>query len=385
MLMPATDRPMNFNAGPAALPRAVLERCREELLDFDGSGLSVMEHSHRGASYERAHRRTTARLRSLINIPDGGGAQGYDVLYVQGGASHQFAMVPLNLLPAGSTAGYVVTGSWGERAVAEAKALAATGGGEARVVANTVPSKGDNALRRLPWPGEARSSVGDTYVHLTTNETIDGVQFATAPGASMPDFGPAPVVADMSSDIAWRRVDVRQFGLAYAGAQKNLGPSGVTVVIIRRDLVEAGRADIPTILQYRTFAKHDSLYNTPPTFAIYLMGLVLEWIEGLGGLDVIEARNRAKAAAIYDAIDASPAFYRCPVEVGSRSLMNVTFRLPTPEAETRFLAEASAQGMTGLAGHRSVGGIRASLYNAVEPAWAQALASLMRDHAMRHG
>jgi phosphoserine aminotransferase len=294
-------------------------------------------------------------------------------------------MVPLNLLPTGGTAAYVVTGAWGQRAVAEATALAATRGGEARMVANTVPGKGDVSPRRLPRNGEARSAVGDRYLHLTTNETIDGVQFATAPGSTMPDFGPAPVVADMSSDIAWRRVDVRQFGVAYAGAQKNLGPSGVTVVIIRRDLVEVGRADIPTIFQYRTFAKHDSLYNTPPTFAIYLMGLVLEWMEGIGGLDVIEARNRAKAAAIYDAIDAAPGFYRCPVEFGSRSLMNVTFRLPTPESEVRFLGEASAHGMTGLAGHRSAGGIRASLYNAVEPAWAEALAALMRDHAARYG
>lgn len=376
---------MNFNAGPAALPRAVLERCRAELLDFDGTGMSVMEHSHRGVSYERAHRQTSARLRSLLEIPDGDDSQGYDVLFLQGGASHQFAMVPLNLLPAGSSASYVVTGAWGERAVAEARAVSVIGGGDPRVVANTVPGRGDRAARRLPRPGEARSSANDTYLHVTTNETIDGVQFATETGAAMPDFGPAPLIADMSSDIAWRRIDVRQFALAYAGAQKNLGPSGVTVVIIRRDLVAAGRTDIPAIFQYRTFAKHDSLYNTPPTFAIYLMGLVLEWVEELGGLDVIEARNRAKAGAIYDAIDAAPGFYQCPVEVGSRSLMNVTFRLPTPEAESRFLAEASAERMIGLAGHRSVGGIRASLYNAVEPAWAEALGALMRDHAVRHG
>ena len=384
MLMPATDRPMNFNAGPAALPRAVLERCREELLDFDGSGLSVMEHSHRGASYERAHRRTTARLRSLINIPDGSGAQGYDVLYVQGGASHQFAMVPLNLLPAGSTAGYVVTGSWGERAVAEAKALAATGGGEARVVANTVPSKGDNALRRLPWPGEARSSVGDTYVHLTTNETIDGVQFATAPGASMPDFGPAPVVADMSSDIAWRRVDVRQFGLAYAGAQKNLGPSGVTVVIIRRDLVEAGRADIPTILQYRTFAKHDSLYNTPNTFGIYLLGLTVKWLLAQGGLGAMAAANQRKADKLYAEIDRT-GFYRGTANKDDRSLMNVTFRLPSEDLENRFVKESTAAGFDGLKGHRSVGGMRASIYNAFPEAGIDALVSFMQEFERKNG
>ena len=384
--MTIPSRPMNFNAGPAALPRAVLERCRDELLDFDGTGLSVMEHSHRGAAYERAHHATASRLRALLDIPDGDGDAGYDILFLQGGASQQFAVVPLNLLPPGRRAGYVVTGAWGERAIAEARAIAATGGGEPRVVASTVPAPGDAAaMRRLPRPGEAASAPGDAYLHLTTNETIDGVQFATAPGATMPDLGPAPVVADMSSDIAWRRVDLRQFGLIYAGAQKNLGPSGVTIVIIRRDLVAAGRSDIPTIFQYRTFARHDSLYNTPPTFAIYLMGLVLEWIEGLGGLDAIEARNRAKAGAIYGVIDAFPGFYRCPVETGSRSLMNVTFRLPAPEAEARFLDEATAHGMTGLQGHRSVGGIRASLYNAVEPAWADALAALMRDHAARHG
>jgi len=237
---------------------------------------------------------------------------------------------------------------------------------------------------RVPDADEVALAPTDAYAHLTTNETIDGVQYATAPGAMFPSFGTVPVVGDMSSDIAWRPIDVRQFGLIYAGAQKNLGPSGVTVVIIRRDLVEAGRTDIPVIFQYRTASRNTSLYNTPPTFSIYLMRQVLAWIGNLGGLEAVEARNRAKSGAIYRVIDAFPEFYRCPVAVDSRSMMNIVFRLPTPALEEAFVASTEAHGMVGLRGHRSVGGIRASLYNAVEPAWADALAQLMHDTATRH-
>lgn len=391
--MPATDaslrtppsRTMNFNAGPAALPLAVLEACRDELADFGNTGMSIMEHSHRGAAYESVHNDAIARLRSLMAIPDGTGADGYDILFMQGGASQQFAQVAMNLLSPRTSAGYIVSGVWGEKAVAEARAVALHSGATVRVACTTASSTpGSAKYVRAPGADGVSVEPDDAYLHLTSNETIDGVQYATAPGAMFPSFGTVPVVADMSSDIAWRPIDARQFGLIYAGAQKNLGPSGVTVVIIRRDLVEAGRTDIPVIFQYRTASRNTSLYNTPPTFSIYLMRQVLAWIGNLGGLEAVEARNRAKAGAIYRVIDAFPDFYRCPVDVDSRSVMNVVFRLPTPALEEAFVAATEAHGMVGLRGHRSVGGIRASLYNAVEPAWVDALARLMHDTATRH-
>jgi len=398
-LMPPPSRTMNFNAGPAALPLAVLEACRDELVDFGNTGMSIMEHSHRGAAYEAVHHDAIARLRSLMSIPDGTGTGGYDILFMQGGASQQFAQVAMNLLSPGASAGYIVSGVWGEKAVSEARAVASQSGATVHVACTTASSTpgapseaslnpgrsgGDAKYVRVPDAEEVALAPTDAYVHLTTNETIDGVQYATAPGAIFPSFGTVPVVGDMSSDIAWRPIDVRQFGLIYAGAQKNLGPSGVTVVIIRRDLVEVGRTDIPVIFQYRTASRNTSLYNTPPTFSIYLMRQVLAWIGNLGGLEAVEARNRAKASAIYRVIDAFPEFYRCPVAVDSRSMMNIVFRLPTPALEEAFVASSEAHGMVGLRGHRSVGGIRASLYNAVEPAWADALAQLMHDTATRH-
>ena len=383
--MTPPSRTMNFNAGPAALPLAVLEACRDELVDFGNTGMSIMEHSHRGAAYEAVHNDAIARLRSLMAIPDGTGADGYDILFMQGGASQQFAQVAMNLLSPGASAGYIISGVWGEKAVAEARAVALHAEASVRVACTTASSTpGGAKYVRVPGADEVSLAPSDAYLHLTTNETIDGVQYATAPGAVFPSFGAVPVVADMSSDIAWRPIDVRQFGLIYAGAQKNLGPSGVTVVIIRRDLVEAGRTDIPVIFQYRTASRNTSLYNTPPTFSIYLMRQVLAWIGNLGGLDAVEARNRAKSGAIYRVIDRFPEFYRCPVAVESRSMMNIVFRLPTPALEEAFVATAEAHGMVGLWGHRSVGGIRASLYNAVEPAWVDALAQLMHDTATRH-
>lgn len=376
---------MNFNAGPAALPLAVLEACRDELVDFGNTGMSIMEHSHRGAAYEAVHHDAIARLRSLMSIPDGTGAGGYDILFMQGGASQQFAQVAMNLLSPGASAGYIVSGVWGEKAVSEARAVASESGATVHVACTTASTTpGGAKYVRVPDADEVALAPTDAYLHLTTNETIDGVQYATAPGAMFPSFGTVPVVGDMSSDIAWRPIDVRQFGLIYAGAQKNLGPSGVTVVIIRRDLVEAGRTDIPVIFQYRTTSRHTSLYNTPPTFSIYLMRQVLAWIGSLGGLEAVEARNRAKSGAIYRVIDAFPEFYRCPVAVDSRSMMNIVFRLPTPALEEAFVASTEAHGMVGLRGHRSVGGIRASLYNAVEPAWVDALAQLMHHTATRH-
>lgn len=366
---------MNFNAGPAALPLAALERARDELLDFQGSGMSVMEHSHRGKVYERVHDEATALVRELL-----GAKSDVEVLFLQGGASMAFAQIPMNFLN-GKTADYVVTGAWGEKAVAEATAVGAMIGGGARVAATTAK---DKAYARVPTEAEVTWSDGAAYAHVTSNETIHGVAWALDPSTPFPTTR-APLVCDMSSDILGRAVEIDRFALVYAGAQKNLGPSGVTIVVAKKDFLEAGSKTLPTIFQYRTHAANRSLYNTPPTFGIYLVRNVLTWLKGEGGVTAIEARNRAKAKSLYDAIDGSGGFYRCPVEAASRSIMNVVFRLPNPELEEAFVKEADAQRMVGLKGHRSVGGIRASIYNAVEPAWVNALASFMRDFAQRRG
>jgi phosphoserine aminotransferase len=309
--------------------------------------------------------------------------QGWQVLFLQGGASQQFAVVPMNLAQKGQTAAYAVTGAWGEKAFGEAKTATAMLGASASVVATSGTGEGKEKsyLRALPGPlgGE-----GAAYLHFTSNETIHGVQFAVEPGAQFPSAG-APLVCDMSSDFLWRKFDVSKFHLIYAGAQKNIGPSGVTVVLASPQAVEGGRKDIPKIFQYRTHAENDSLYNTPPTFGIYLVRNVLAWAKAQGGLDAVEAQNRAKARAVYAAIDGSGGFYRCPVEAGSRSVMNVVFRLGSEALEEQFVAAAKKAGMVGLKGHRSVGGIRVSLYNAVPLAWAEALAQLMGDFARRSG
>jgi phosphoserine aminotransferase len=332
-----------------------------------------MENSHRNKAYEAVHDEAIALLRALLSIP-----ADYDVLFLQGGASMEFALVPMNFLPAGASADYIVTGAWGEKAHAEATAWAAMVGARARVAAST-RGPGDTYVR-VARPAEAAPDEKAAYVHFTTNETIHGVQYH-----DLPRFGPAPQVCDVSSDFLWRKIDVTPLSLLYGGAQKNIGPSGVTVVIARRDFVERGRNDLPKILQYRSHAEANSLLNTPPTFGIYLVRNVLDWIKGLGGLDAIERRNREKAAVLYGAVDARPDFYRCPVERESRSLMNAVFRLPTEALEAKFLEQASKNAMVGLKGHRSVGGIRVSMYNAVEPAWVAALASLMNDFAKSHG
>jgi phosphoserine aminotransferase len=366
-------RAMNFGAGPAALPLEALERAQRELCDFDGTHMSVMEHSHRGKAYEKVHDEALALVRQAMGVPDD-----YDVLFLQGGASLQFAMVPMNLLPAGATAHYVVTGAWGEKAVAEAEVVARTGGGAVKIAAT---SEKDGNYTGLP--SEVAPTDGAAYVHVTSNETIHGVQYAL--DSSTPFPARAPLVCDMSSDILGRVVDVRAFDMIYAGAQKNIGPSGVTLVIAKKSLLEAGRADAPVVLQYRTHAEARSLYNTPPTFGIYLVRNVLSWLMGLGGVEAIEKRNRAKAKELYAAIDGSGGFYRSPVDVAARSIMNVVFRLPTPELEAELVKAAEAEGMIGLKGHRSVGGLRASLYNAVEPAWVSALADFMKSFAAKRG
>jgi phosphoserine aminotransferase len=372
-------RIMNFNAGPAALPLAALERAKAELVDFAGSGMSVMEHSHRGKEYERVHDEALALLRELLTVPST-----HEILFLQGGASQLFAQIPMNLLPEGALAEYVVTGAWGEKALSEAKAAATLAKAEVRVACSTGTGDGkEKSYVRVPLPSEVNATPRAAYLHVTSNETIHGVEFEVDPARPFPAGSGAPLVADMSSDFLWRPFDVSRFGLVYAGAQKNIGPSGIVVVVISKDLVARGRKDIPKIFQFRTHAENNSLYNTPPTFGVYMVRNVLAWLKDQGGLAGMEQRNRKKAAKLYSVIDAHSGFYRSPVEKQSRSVMNVVFRLPSEQQEEAFVAEAKKRGMVGLKGHRSVGGIRVSAYNAVEPAWIDALCELMQEFAKR--
>jgi phosphoserine aminotransferase len=357
----------NFNAGPAILPRPVLEQVRQELLDYQGRGMSIVEMSHRSKEYEAINAQAEAAFKRLLGLE----GDEYRVLFLQGGASSQFAMVPLNFLPAGGVADYVLTGAWAEKAFEEAAKI-----GQARAAGST----SEGGYRRVPRPGELQLSEAPAYVHITSNETIQGTQWH-----AWPDVGDRPLVADMSSDILSRPLDAARFALIYAGAQKNLGPAGATVVLARRGWLETAPAGLPTMLRYATHAATFSLYNTPPVFAVYMLHLVLEWIEECGGLEAMGERNRHKAATLYGAIDRSGGFYRGHAETDSRSLMNVTFRLPSEELEKRFVAEAAAAGMVGLAGHRSVGGIRASIYNAMAQEGCDALASFMAEFARRNG
>lgn len=352
-------RVINFNAGPAALPLQALQRAQEELIEFEGSGMSIMEHSHRGKVYSAVHEEALALFRELLAVPET-----HDILLMQGGASSQFALVPMNLLPPGKSADYILTGSWSKKALAEAKLI-----GNARVAATT---DSGGKFTHIPKQTELDLDAGAAYVHLTSNNTIAGTQWF-----EFPDTGAVPLVADMSSDILWRPIDVSRFGLIYAGAQKNIGPSGLTVVIIRKDLVEAGRKDIPTIFRYSTHAENNSLYHTPPTFAVYLMRNVLRLLKETDGLAGAEVRNRKKAELLYEAIDARPDFYRCPVDREARSVMNVVFNLPTPELEAEFIGAAQSAGMVGLKGHRSVGGVRVSIYNAAPLEWVETLVQFM--------
>lgn len=373
-------RAMNFNAGPAALPFAALERAKEELLDFEGSGMSIMEHSHRGKVYEKVHGEALALVAKHLGTP----LDTWDVLFVQGGASMAFAQIPMNFLGPNQVADFVVNGAWGEKAVSEAKTMKAVGGGEPHVAHSTKGA--DKSFTRVSKPSEIQSSKNAAYFHLTSNETIHGVEYGLTAETPFPTTEPGvPVVIDMSSDILGRTIDASKFDLIYAGAQKNIGPSGVTIVALKKEMTARGRKDIPTILQYRTAAENNSLYNTPPTFGIYLVRNTLTWLESQGGVPGIEAKNKKKAQAIYDAIDGSGGFYRCPVEKAARSIMNVVWRLPSEALEETFVKEASAQKMIGLKGHRAVGGIRASIYNAVEPEWCTALAGFMADFAKKHG
>ena len=353
-------RVINFNAGPAALPLGALERAQKELLDIEGSGMSVMEHSHRGKVYEAVHNEAIALTKELLNVSDD-----YNILLLQGGASQQFAQIPMNLLPQGKSADYIQTGAWSQKAYKEAKVL-----GTARVAGNT---EKDKKFTRIPKQSELELDPNAAYVHITSNNTIFGTQWH-----EFPNVGNVPLIADMSSDIAWKPIDVSKFGLIYAGAQKNLGPSGLVVVIVRKDLVEAGRKDIPVIFQYRTHVENNSLYNTPPTFSVYMLRNVLAEVKAKGGLAAVEKINREKAALLYSAIESRADIFEAPVDKDARSTMNVVFTVKTPELEAEFLAEAKKAKMEGLKGHRSVGGFRASIYNAVSLESVSALADLIK-------
>jgi phosphoserine aminotransferase len=355
-----TDRIHNFSAGPAALPESVLRKAQEAIWNVAGSGIGIMEHSHRGKVFDRIIADAEQACRSLADIPDN-----YRVLFLQGGASLQFAMVPMNLLRPDRTADYLVTGVWSQKAVKEAKPI-----GKVHIAASTESSNFD----RIPQASDIRYSSNPVYVHLTTNNTIFGTQWRTEP--TVP--AGVPLIADTSSDMYSRPIDVRKYGLIYAGAQKNLGPSGVVLLIIRDDLIEAGAKDLPTMLQYRTHSAENSLYNTPPTFGIYFMGEVFKWIQSQGGLSAMAEYNESKARLLYDYLDSSE-FFRGTAQPDSRSLMNVCFRAPTEELEAKFISEATKRGLDGLKGHRSVGGMRASIYNACPRQAVEDLVKFMKE------
>ncbi|HTN93685.1 MAG TPA: 3-phosphoserine/phosphohydroxythreonine transaminase [Gallionella sp.] len=356
----------NFSAGPAVLPKEVLQQAQAELLDWHGSGMSVMEMSHRGKEYMGIQAQAEADLRELMGIP-----VNYKVLFLQGGASLQFSMVPLNLLRGKLSADYVNTGEWSKKAINEAKKFS---------YVNVAASNADRNCTYVPAFGTWDLDKDAAYVHYTPNETIGGVEFNW-----VPDVGNVPLVADMSSNILSRPVEVSRFGLIYAGAQKNIGPAGLTIVIVRDDLVGHADPRLPALLDYKTYAENDSMYNTPPTFGIYIAGLVFQMLKRKGGIAEMEKTNIAKAKLLYAAIDASEGFYQCPVAAADRSRMNVPFTLKDANLDGDFLKQADARGLLQLKGHRSVGGMRASIYNALPLDGVQALVDFMNEFAKSKG
>lgn len=347
----------NFSAGPSMLPEAVLAKAASEMLDYKGTGMSIMEMSHRTKTYEKVIGDAEALMKKLMNIPEN-----YSVLFLQGGASQQFAMIPMNLMTTNKKIDVVNTGTWAKKAMAEAKLVGKV---------NVIASSEDKNFTYIPE--NYTISPGADYVHITTNNTIEGTVFK-----NIPDTGNIPLVADMSSNILSEEIDVSKFGLIYAGAQKNLGPAGVTVVIIRNDLLGKHSETTPIFLRYETHAKEKSLYNTPPSYSVYMVGLVLEWLESIGGIKAMEKINREKAAMVYDFIDNSKMF-TSPVDVNYRSLMNIPFTTPNDELNNKFIAEAEKAGLTALKGHRSVGGMRASIYNAMPVEGVKKLVDFMKD------
>jgi phosphoserine aminotransferase len=360
-----THRVFNFSAGPAVLPVSVLEEAQRDLVALPGVGMSILEISHRSKTFEGILAKTEQDLRALGKVP-----ANYKVLFLQGGASMQFSMVPLNLLTEGATADYIVTGGWSQKAVKEARRVGNVN------IAGTTESEN---FGRIPRQDELKLTPNAAYVHMTTNNTLFGTEWTNEPQA-----GNVPLVADTSSDMFSRPIDVSKYGLIYAGAQKNLGPSGVTLVIIREDLLARSQKSLHTMLNYATHAENGSMYNTPPCFGIYLMGLVMKWALSQGGLDAIGRNNERKAAKLYAEIDRS-GFYRGTAEKNSRSRMNITFRLPSEDLEAKFVKETTAAGLDGLKGHRSVGGMRASIYNAFPEEGVDALVSFMQEFEKKNG
>lgn len=367
--MPATiaDRIFNFSAGPAVLPIPVLEQIRDEMLCLPGVGSSVLEISHRSKAFDEILVETEATLRQLLNIPEG-----YSVLFLQGGSRLQFSMIPLNFLSPGKTADYLISGTWGKSALAEAKKV-----GDSRVIWDGA----EKNFSTLPDSSSLSCSENSAYLHITSNETIQGVQFQ-----SEPECGDTPLICDSSSDFLSRPLDVSRYGMIYACAQKNAGPAGVTVVIVRDELLSQGDDQLPGYLLYRNHSEANSCYNTPPTFAVYVVGLVAKWLlNDIGGLEAVEKINHDKAGVLYSVIDEFSSFYRGHASADVRSKMNVTFRLPTEDLEASFVSAAKKEGLTDLKGHRSVGGIRASIYNAMPLAGVESLAQFMRSFAKNHG
>src|ERR1043165_8199696 len=360
-----TDRIHNFSAGPAILPLEVLQEAQRDMLGLPGVGMSVMEISHRSKTFDAIIQSAESGLRELLGIP-----ANYHVLFLQGGASLQFSMVPMNFLPAAGSADFILTGSWGKKALKEAKRVGAT---------NVAATMADGGFTRVPSREELSLNPHAAYVHITSNETIEGVQWKHEP-----NVGDVAMVADMSSDILSRAIDVSKYGLIYAGAQKNMGPSGVTLVILREDLLQRIPENLATMLDYKVHVENKSLYNTPNTWGIYILSLVCKWLQENGGLDAMERENDVKSQLLYDALGAD-ALHRGHADMDCRSTMNVTFRLPAEELEKKFVAESTVQGLDGLKGHRSVGGIRASIYNAFPHAGVEALVSFMKDFESRNG
>ena len=354
----------NFNAGPAMLPEVVMERAQKEFCDYKGSGCGVMEHSHRNKLFDEILATSKNNIREIMNVSDD-----YEIVYIQGGASMQFAMIPMNLYVPGHAMEFADTGTWSGKAIKEAKPF-----GEVKVISSSKEDK----YTYIPDPASMTPSEDASFFHITSNNTIYGTQYQTFPESK------CPMIADMSSDIMSRKIDVSKFGMIYAGAQKNLGPSGMAVVIIRKDLIARTPETVPTMLRYATYTENDSLYNTPPTFGIYMLSLVTDWVKEIGGIEEIEKRNNAKAEMLYAAIDSSDGYYRNPVQPGSRSKMNVIWRLPSEELEAAFVKESIAAGMIGLKGHRSAGGIRASIYNAMPLEGIEKLVDFMAEFRKNH-
>jgi phosphoserine aminotransferase len=356
----------NFSAGPAILPEDVLKEAQENLMALPGVGMSILEISHRSKTFDNIINQTKADVKRLLDIDDN-----YSILFLQGGASLQFSMVPMNLMPPKNKADYIVTGSWSKKAVKEAKRV-----GEVNIAATSEETK----FNRIPAQNELKLNVDASYVHFTSNNTIYGTQWKTEP-----ETGKIPLICDASSDIFHKKIDVKKYGLIYAGAQKNMGPSGVTMLIFRNDLVERSSDNLPTMLNYKTHVENDSMFNTPNTFGVYIIGLVAKWLLKNGGLDKMFETNKKKANILYDYIDKSDGFYKGHAEKNSRSLMNITFNLPTEDLEKKLITDATSAGFSGLKGHRSVGGLRASIYNAFPTKGVEDLVAFMKDFQSKNG